>query len=218
MNHNFDWVHDDELSEGSDSDYSDGSYHPLDSDTDKMDVKSDSDNQTSTELSQKVQKVLHYMNLLGISLPLFLDALSWGDKGCVQDEQVKSAWTALMGSPKLPGILKHWWKPPHTSTRSHKARAAGARTVMNNFVTFCINETVTREMEAIVNVLHSSGGVTEKDFTDVKFDKIMEEVKHEAPNLWSLLWSAAYTPKQEKTKQKSILTRCIIAILIKYIC
>jgi hypothetical protein len=49
----------------------------------ESDSEADTPNDTSTELSEKVHKVLDYMGLLGMTLPLFLDALSWGDKGCV---------------------------------------------------------------------------------------------------------------------------------------
>ena len=110
MNHNFDWdelrIRDDEEQEGSDSE-DNNSYTSPDSDSDEMrsDPEAEDPNDTSTELSEKVHKVLDYINLLGMSLPLFLDALSWGDKGCIRDEKIKAARTALMGSAQLSGIL-----------------------------------------------------------------------------------------------------------------
>lgn len=210
MNHNFDWdelrIRDDGEQEGSDSESEDdGSYHPSESDTSDMGSESESEalNNHSTELSEKVHKVLDYMNLLGINLPLFLDALSWGDSGCVRDERIKGARTALMGSTKLSGILKRWWKPPHTSVKSHKARAAGARATLKDFATSCLTEIFGEEMELIAKILHSSGGdIKEKDFTDIDFEEIIEDVKEAAPNIWSLLRSAAYRPRQEKRNTK----------------
>jgi hypothetical protein len=208
MNHDFDWdelrIRDDEEPEGSDSE-DNSSYHPPDTDSDEMgsDSEAENPNDTSTELSEKVHKILDYMNLLGVSLPLFLDALSWGDKGCIRDEKIKAARTALMGSAQLSGILQRWWKPPHTSTKSHKARATGARTTMKKFATSCLAEIFGEEMKAVGRILHSSGGdVTEKDFTGVDFYKIIEEVKEEAPTVWLTLRSASYTPKQERRNTK----------------
>ena len=109
MNHDFDWdelwIRDDEEQEGLDSE-DNNSYTSPDSDSDEMrsDPEAEDPNDTSTELSEKVHKVLNYINLLGMSLPLFLDALSWGDKGCIRDEKIKAAQTALMGSAQLSGI------------------------------------------------------------------------------------------------------------------
>src|ERR1700720_1048317 len=208
MNHDFDWdvlrVRDDEEQEGSDSEDS-SSYQPPDSDVDEMesDSEAENSNDTSTELSEKVHKILDYINLLGMNLPLFLDALSWGDKGCIQDEKIKAARTALMENAQLSGILQRWWKPPHTSKKSHKARATGGRITMKNFATSCLAEIFGEEMKAVGRILHSSGGdVTEKDFTDVDFDKIIEEVKAEAPTIWLTFRSVSYSPKQEKRNTK----------------
>ena len=209
MNHHFDWdelrVRDDEEQEGSDSEDSNSSYQPPTSDSDEMgsDLEAKNPDNISTELSKKVHKILDYINSLGMNLPLFLDALSWGDQGCIRDEKIKAARTDLMGSAELSGILQRWWKPPHTSTKSHKARATGARMTMKYFATSCLAEIFGEEMKSVGRILHSSGrDVTEKDFTDVDFDKIIDDVKKEAPTIWLMLRLVSYTPKQEKRNTK----------------
>ena len=74
---------------------------------------------------------------------------------------------------------------------------------MKNFATSCLAEIFGEEMKAVGRILHSSGGdVTEKDFTDVDFDKIIEEVKAEAPTIWLTFRSVSYSPKQEKRNTK----------------
>ena len=110
MNHDFDWdkllVCNDEEQEGSDSEDS-NSYQSPNSDSDEMgsDSKAENPNDISTELS-KIYRILDYIGLLGMSLPVFLDALSWGDRGCIWDEKIKAAQTALVGSAQLSGILR----------------------------------------------------------------------------------------------------------------
>ena len=72
MNHDFDWdelrIRDDEEQEGSDLE-DNNSYTSPDSDSDEMrsDPEAEDPNDTSTELSEKVHKVLDYINLLGMS-------------------------------------------------------------------------------------------------------------------------------------------------------
>ncbi|KAG5645939.1 hypothetical protein DXG03_004729 [Asterophora parasitica] len=55
------------------------------------------------DLSAKVAYVLCVMDSVGINLPIFLDALSWGDKGCILDGKIRYERTALMTSVELPG-------------------------------------------------------------------------------------------------------------------
>ena len=59
-------------------------------------------------LTDKVKKILTFMNSQGLNLPIFLDALSWGDAGCHSDPKVQYERTALMVSDELPGILERW--------------------------------------------------------------------------------------------------------------
>ena len=79
------WVCDNEEQEGSDSKDSNSSYQLPTSDSDEMGSDSEAENldNISIELSEKVHKVLDYINSLGMNLPLFLDTLSWGDQGCI---------------------------------------------------------------------------------------------------------------------------------------
>ncbi|KAF8886748.1 hypothetical protein BD779DRAFT_1673051 [Infundibulicybe gibba] len=60
----------------------------------------------------KVLAILSCMRLHGMNLPIFLDALSWGDPGCHSDRTIQYARTSLMVSEELPGILNRWYKPP----------------------------------------------------------------------------------------------------------
>ncbi|EDR03411.1 uncharacterized protein LACBIDRAFT_331509 [Laccaria bicolor S238N-H82] len=64
-----------------------------------------------------VREVLDFMSLKQINLPLFLEALSWGDPGCHSDAKVQYAWTVLMVSDELPGILERWYNPPEAQER-----------------------------------------------------------------------------------------------------
>ncbi|KAF9221030.1 hypothetical protein BS17DRAFT_712270, partial [Gyrodon lividus] len=72
-------------------------------------------------------------------LPVFLHAISWGDPGCVADNQVQGAHTTLMNSDELPFILQNWWKPPH-STASRKSCTKAAHNVVEDFTHKCLRD------------------------------------------------------------------------------
>jgi hypothetical protein len=45
-----------------------------------------------------IRHILTVMDGLGINLPIFLDALSWGDPECIQDAKIWYSRSALMNS------------------------------------------------------------------------------------------------------------------------
>lgn len=69
------------------------------------------------DMTAKVKTILDCMNSQGVNLPLFLDALSWGDPRCHSDPKVQYARTSLMVSDELPGILERWHCPPRGSVK-----------------------------------------------------------------------------------------------------
>jgi hypothetical protein len=146
-----------------------------------------------------VKHVLAVMDTLGINVPIFLDALSWGDSDCIQDAKTRYARSALMNSEELPGILRRWWKPPRTVT-SRKKRARGARPVMEEFAVECAQDIINRELEAISGSLLSPAGedIKEETFTSLIFNQMITDMMTNAPTLWKLLRGLAYTPKQHK--------------------
>src|SRR5580693_6921846 len=87
------------------------------------------------------------MDSQSINLPIFLDALSWGDPGCHSNPKVQYARTALMVSDKLPGILERWYKPPRTQREKKGRQPAGAQQTLREFALQCVSGCVDREMK-----------------------------------------------------------------------
>ncbi|KZP02777.1 hypothetical protein FIBSPDRAFT_845551 [Athelia psychrophila] len=88
------------------------------------------------------------MDVQNIDLPTFLDALSWGDEGCIQDAKIQYARSSLMHSAELPEILRRWHKPPARSQTGHK-RMTGARRAMEKLAADWALEVLDRELEYI---------------------------------------------------------------------
>ena len=95
------------------------------------------------------------MDSLGLDLPLFLDLLSWGDKGCTENMKINYERTALMVSEELPSISKHWYRPPH-SPGSTAIYLAGASSTLKRFSFNCVAEVVEQELEGVEDIMHCS--------------------------------------------------------------
>lgn len=155
------------------------------------------------------------MSKIGLSLAGFLDAVSWGDSDCTSDSQIRAARTSLMNSPRLPGILHRWWKPPRSSA-SHKSRSVAARPVMEEFAHRCLRETIDDELEKAAELFKSSDDASEAFFVQISFCRLSDDLQAAAPTLWSLLRRSAYTEKQEKRnthKNPSKIILMVIAML-----
>ncbi|KIK03027.1 hypothetical protein K443DRAFT_504218, partial [Laccaria amethystina LaAM-08-1] len=98
-------------------------------------------------VAEIIREVLDFMSSKHINLPLFLDALSWGDPGCHSDAKIQYARTSLMVSDELPGILERWYHPPRGSRKGKGKRPAGAQQVLRDFARKCVVDCVDREIK-----------------------------------------------------------------------
>jgi hypothetical protein len=159
--------------------------------------------QMDGSLVERVVKVLDFMAGLGINLPIFLDALSWGDAACIFDAKVRYARTGLMKSKELPLILRQWWKPPRTPG-SGNSRSAGATTVMEQFAQECTAKVMHRELEKLAALFKSPPGddVAEEQLTGTSFNETINKVQKISPHLWSLLHGLAYREQQQENNTR----------------
>ncbi|KAF9236815.1 hypothetical protein BU15DRAFT_88956 [Melanogaster broomeanus] len=159
----------------------------------------------------KVEAVLHYMNTLGLNLPLFLDLLSWGDPECITNHKVRYERSALMVSEELPSIIERWHKPPRTTRSTHK-RAQGAKPALERFAFSCVGDVVEGELEGIMSKDLSTEGLTGLFVEDLLL-KLSSPGFGGTPKLWSLLVRLTQTPKQKKLNKEKIPDLVILAII-----
>jgi hypothetical protein len=149
-------------------------------------------------IATKVCSVLKAMDDVNINLPLFLDALSWGDPACHADPKIQYACTALMVSDELPGILEWWYSPPRSQKQRKGKRPAGAQQVLSGFATKCTVDCIDREMKISASLfLSPSEELSEEHLINLDFANMKAKVKAPAPIFWEILHRAAYTPQQE---------------------
>ncbi|TBU26765.1 hypothetical protein BD311DRAFT_779457 [Dichomitus squalens] len=150
---------------------------------------------TRTSVLDRVKSILAYMESVDMNLPLFLDALSWGDDACIADPKVQYERTALMGSEELPRILERWYKVPRASaSRHHHVRPQGAREALEEFALGCAEEMVDRELEASSHLFRSpSDCLSEEGLTRFRFSEVAERLQDKvlgAPSVWRLIHGA----------------------------
>lgn len=186
-----------ESSSGSDTDHchkSESEDEPADplhlNNTRHLEARLDPNNLFST-----VKDTLALWKSRGINLPLFLDAVSWGDEACISDPQVRYARTALMVSDELPGIMDRWHRPPRSSTHfGRRAKSGSSR--MKDFAQKCVNDMIETEMKATAYDFTSPPHVLSKEtLTSFDVNALKVSVKQRAPTLWHLLRRAAHDKK-----------------------
>ncbi|KAF8064098.1 hypothetical protein FPV67DRAFT_1420267 [Lyophyllum atratum] len=170
------------------------------------------------DLAMKVTQTLHFMDSVGINLPIFLDALSWGDESCTQEGKVRYERAALMNSQELPGILRRWLKPPRTPG-SKKKHPRGAAPTMKAFALDCVEEVVDRELELLAPHLKSPAGddVQAETLTSTGFEGMQKDVEAAAPSCFRLFQKMASRRSQHirnTEKRKSELTERQIVLTI----
>lgn len=149
-------------------------------------------------LCQKVVRVLETMEREGIDLPLFLDAISWGDAECISNDRVRYARTALMGSRQLPGILKRWYNPPRTKSKGQRAK--GGHDQMEKFAINCITAKIQKEMDDAADIFKiPETHIVEEHLLSLHLHELKLQAKDVMPVFWSILESAS-----KKKRKKSI--------------
>lgn len=145
----------------------------------------------------KVTAVLHCMDRQGLNLPLFLDALSWGDVACHADAKVQYARTALMVSSEVPGILARWYKPPRGGLGGKGKRPKGMREVLRRFATEVIGSCVEKELKTSAPLfLSPPEDLSRENLTSIDFNELKKEVKLSLPIYWGILEHAIYSDAQ----------------------
>ena len=150
------------------------------------------------DIATKVKATLAFMDSQGINLPIFLDALSWGDRGCHSDPKIKYARTALMVSEELPSILERWYNPLRSPNQQKGKRPEGARQTLHEFATKCVCTCVDKEMKISAPLFISPPeDLSEEHLTGLDFKKLKSDVIQTCPIFWKILRHAAYSQRQE---------------------
>jgi hypothetical protein len=167
----------------------------------------------TSNVADRVRKILDFMSTVNLDLTGFLDALSWGDTGCFNDPKIRYARSSFLKSKRLPIILHHWWKPLRTPG-SHNKRPEGATETMQKFAITCLEEIYVKELNNLSESFSSPAGddVTEDDLKSTQFVDAIQKAQENAPHLWSVLYGLSTTKKQvtRNTHKKPDKVRLIL--------
>ncbi|KAJ7135358.1 hypothetical protein C8R43DRAFT_1132580 [Mycena crocata] len=146
------------------------------------------------DLAKKVRNILDALKAEQIDLPIFLDALCWGDAECISDGRMKYARASLMNSEEFPGILERCYRPPRPVGDPPK----GGRVTLLNFAVKVVSDAIDRDMKISAPLfLSPPEELSEEHLTSLDFAKLKLRIQTEAPILWLIFLRAAYTPEQQ---------------------
>jgi hypothetical protein len=168
------------------------------------------------DIASKVRATLSFMKQQKINLPIFLEALSWGDSSCHSDPEIQYARTSLTVSKELAVILRRWYNPPRSPNQKKGKRPAGARRTLQEFAIECVGDLIDREMKSSAHLfLSPPEDLSEEQLTKLDFQKLKAQIICDAPIFWRLLRRAAYSEKQElrnKHKDPDMVTKVFIDV------
>ncbi|KAF8327129.1 hypothetical protein F5887DRAFT_924902 [Amanita rubescens] len=153
----------------------------------------------AADILSKVKRIFNCMQSEGLNLPLFLDAVFYGDAACHNDAAIQYQRTALMVSDELPILLERWYQAPSRGQGYRGQRPLAAKKVLVNFAQKIVNKQMDREMKLTAKSFLSNSELLSKEhLLNLNFNVIMAECRTLAPITWSLFRKAAYTVEQEK--------------------
>ncbi|KAJ3765421.1 hypothetical protein FB446DRAFT_655330 [Lentinula raphanica] len=146
-----------------------------------------------------VLAVLDLIAAQGLDLPLFLDALFYGDSDCHSNQRCRYAQDSLMTCEELPRIVQVWHKPPRRPGGQKSRRPFGASSVMEKFALDCVTSQVNRELHLSAPIFTSDPlDFSEEHLLGVDFEELTTQVRCQSPVLWGILRGAAYSTEQER--------------------
>ena len=147
------------------------------------------------DLLPKVLCILDAISNEGLTLSLFLNALSWGDESCTANDRVRFARTGLLLSEELPDILARWYKPPRNKNKGR--RPAGARQAMETFAINCVLQLLEQEMEHAATLFASPPSeLSEIHLTSFDFKAFISTLKSRCPTTWRVIEQMSYSDNQ----------------------
>ncbi|KDQ16007.1 hypothetical protein BOTBODRAFT_173296 [Botryobasidium botryosum FD-172 SS1] len=164
-------------------------------------------------LLAKVKNVLSTLQTNGLSIAEFLSAVSWGDNECTLDNDVRGARTRFLHSAEFPRLLATWYSPP--SSKRGKQRTQGARDILRKFAINCVKGVFEEEIKQLSRHVKISGKISAKTLLSTTFETIAQDIKGPdgAPTLYSLLYAAAESKKDETQKDPEKMLTAILCML-----
>ncbi|PPQ85607.1 hypothetical protein CVT24_012364 [Panaeolus cyanescens] len=146
-----------------------------------------------------VLHTLHAMDEAGIDLAIFLDALSWGNQYCIQNDQCRTQRSMLLHSEELETILQRWEKPPR------KKRPIGGSRTIEPFTRNLVQQEVEDDLKSIGPLLSLKHGddVDWIKMTVKGIDELVAQAKKRCPTLWALLAKSAKMVSNDELKKRT---------------
>lgn len=147
------------------------------------------------------------MGSTGLNLPLFLEAVFWGDNGCTSNAKVRYQRTAFLASDQLPIVLERLLSPPRAASQ-RKRTSSGSSTVapcydgplrVQDFALNTVCSTIEDELQHVSSLFEAPQAELSLDFLlSISFQDLLPKVRDEyCPTLWKML-SRINTTEQQR--------------------
>ena len=144
------------------------------------------------QVAALTRRVLDYMSDAGLDLPIFLDAVFWGNDRLATDGKTKYQRSAFLRSAQFPRILERWEK-----------KSSAAKVVLKAHALSTIKVAVNAEMDDAVSELTiTSEEIHEENLLSITQEHLVERLKPVTSTLWEILDTSA--TRKDKSRNKHI--------------
>jgi len=141
-------------------------------------------------IAARVRMVLDRIDEVGLDLPIFLDAVCWGNGQLVADGKVKYERSVLMHSEELPRILER------CETNSPQAKS-----VLKNHALSTIKTAIDAEMDCAVSELTVTGEeIGEEKLLTITQKDMVDRLRPVTGTLWEILDSSTTSKGKSRNK------------------
>jgi hypothetical protein len=143
-------------------------------------------------IAARVRKILDYISKVGLDLPIFLDAVCWGNNHLAVDGKAKYERSVLMHSSELPRILERWG-----------GKSSPAKLAVKNYALSTIKTAINGEMDSAVSELTVTGEeIEEENLLSITQEDMVKRLKPVTGTLWEILGSSV--TRKDKSRNKHI--------------
>ncbi|KAF9791033.1 hypothetical protein BJ322DRAFT_1000129 [Thelephora terrestris] len=144
----------------------------------------------SKAIAIRVGSILDHIETVGLDLPIFLDAVCWGNENLLVHMKGKRERSALVNSCELPQILERLQK-----------RSRRASSVLKSHALSIIKAAVDTEMDSVVSELTAvDDDLGEEMLLSITQQEMLNRIKPAAGTLWEILDSS--TTRKGKSRNK----------------
>ena len=141
-------------------------------------------------IASRVRAVLDHIGNVGLDLPIFLDAVCWGNTHLIANSRARYERNVLVHSSELPQILERWEK-----------KSSSAKSALKNHALSTIKTVIDTKMDDATPELTTVGEeIEEEALLGITQEDMVKRLRPVTETLWEILDSSTTRKDQSRNR------------------